>query len=85
MTGQSLGREGAARNPHSLNFLQVRSAFKTAVEPDAQSREVPLVSRPLGTFVPETFVSIGLQTFVPLPTPSAWLRLPARPVNTSIS
>jgi hypothetical protein len=41
MSGRSLYREGAARNPRSLNSLQVRSTFGTAVERDAQSRDVP--------------------------------------------
>jgi hypothetical protein len=27
----------------------------------------------VGKFVPETFVSIGLETFVPLPTPGTWI------------
>ena len=77
MSGRTLFRVSAARNPCSLNFLQVRSAFKAAVERDPKC---PVAARAVGSFVLETFVSIGLETFVPLPTPSAWAQTacPAR-------
>jgi hypothetical protein len=77
MSDRTLYRVSAARNPLSLNFLQVRWAFKTAFERDPTC---PVAARAVGSFALETFVSIGLETFVPLPTPSAWAQTacPAR-------